>query len=124
MFSVSAGCASKQRFANVLELTVSAYFCPLVARSDYSGYKILATTQILQLTMAIVTVRHTYECSTSCVVPDTVVGELHSVGMLCFLKVLVGMPANVATATDVPADQTNPQVLRRETAKRPERRFN
>ncbi len=41
------------------------------------------------------------------------VGELHSVSMLCFLKVFVGMPANVATTTDVPADQTNPQVLQR-----------
>lgn len=37
--------------------------------------------------------------------------------MLCFLKVLVGMPANVATTTDVAADQTNPQVLRRREEK-------
>lgn len=37
--------------------------------------------------------------------------------MLCFLKVLVGMPADVATTTDVAADQTNPQVLRRREEK-------
>lgn len=57
--------------------------------------------------------KHTHSFSTSCVVPDSVVGELHSVRMLCLLKVLVGMPADVATTSDVPADQTNPQVLQR-----------
>lgn len=39
------------------------------------------------------------------------VGELHSVRVLCLLKVLVGVPADVATAADVPADQTYPQIL-------------
>ena len=56
---------------------------------------------------------HTHSFSTSCVIPDSVVGELHGVSVLCFLKVLVGMSADVATATNVPADQTNPQVLQR-----------
>lgn len=52
--------------------------------------------------------------STSCIVPHTVVGELHGVCMLCFLKVLVGMSADIAATADVPADQTNPEVLKRE----------
>lgn len=41
---------------------------------------------------------------TSCVVPDSVVGELHGVGVLRFLEVLVSMPADVAAASDVSAD--------------------
>lgn len=39
------------------------------------------------------------------------VGELHSVRVLRFLKVLVGVPADVAAASDVSADQTNPEIL-------------
>lgn len=42
------------------------------------------------------------------------VGELHSVRVLRFLKVLVGVPADVAAASDVSADQANPEILRRE----------
>lgn len=48
---------------------------------------------------------------TPSVVPDAVVGELHGVRVLCLLKVLVGVAADVAPAADVPADQTDPQVL-------------
>lgn len=58
---------------------------------------------------------NTHQFITSCVVPDSVVGELHRVRMLRLLKVLVGMPANVATTADVAADQTNPQVLQKKT---------
>lgn len=46
------------------------------------------------------------------VVPDAVVGELHGVRVLRLLKVLVGVAADVAPAADVPADQTDPQVLK------------
>lgn len=45
------------------------------------------------------------------IVPDTVVCELHGVRVLCLLEVLVGVAAHVAPAADVPADQTDPQVL-------------
>lgn len=45
------------------------------------------------------------------VVPDAVIGELHGVRVLRLLKVLVGVAADVAPAADVPADQTDPQVL-------------
>lgn len=48
---------------------------------------------------------------TPSVVPDAVVGELHGVRVLRLLKVLVGVAAHVAPAADVPADQTDPQVL-------------
>lgn len=58
-----------------------------------------------------VTIKHFL---TSCIVPDAVVGELHSVRMLGFLKVLVGMSANVAATADVAADQTDPQVLQKQ----------
>lgn len=51
---------------------------------------------------------------TACVVPDSVVGELHSICVLCLLKVLVGVSADVAATSDVSADQTNPEVLGRE----------
>lgn len=48
---------------------------------------------------------------TPSIVPDAVVGELHGVRVLRLLKVLVGVAADVAPAADVPADQTDPQVL-------------
>lgn len=51
---------------------------------------------------------------TACVVPDTVVSELHSIRVLRLLKVLVGVTADVAATSNVPADQTNPEVLRKE----------
>ena len=51
---------------------------------------------------------------TSGVVPHAVVGQLHGVGVLRLLKVLVGVAADVAAAADVPADQADPQVLRAE----------
>ncbi len=48
---------------------------------------------------------------TSSVVPDPVIGQLHGVSVLRFLKVLVGMTTNVASAADVTADETDPQIL-------------
>ena len=42
------------------------------------------------------------------------VGQLHGVGVLRLLKVLVGVAADVAAAADVPADEADPQVLRAE----------
>lgn len=66
--------------------------------------------------------KHTHACAhtqgTSGVVPHTMVGELHSVRVLRFLKVLVGVPADVAAASDVSADQANPEILRREREKK------
>lgn len=37
--------------------------------------------------------------------------ELHRIRVLRFLKVLVGMSADITAATDVAADQTNPEIL-------------
>lgn len=57
-----------------------------------------------------------YKCLglTACVVPDTVVGELHSIRVLRLFKVFVGVPADVAATSNVSADETNPEVLGRE----------
>lgn len=51
---------------------------------------------------------------TSSVVPDSVVGQLHCVGVLGLLKVFVSVSAHVAAAADVPTYQTDPEVLPRE----------
>lgn len=45
---------------------------------------------------------------TSCVIPDSLVSQLHGVGVLCLLKVLVGVATDVAAASDVAANQADP----------------
>lgn len=51
---------------------------------------------------------------TSGVVPDAVVGELHGIGVLRLLEVLVGMATDVAATPDMATDQADPQVLQKE----------
>lgn len=41
---------------------------------------------------------------TSSVVPDSVVGELHGVRVLCLLKVLVGVSADIPSTSYVATD--------------------
>lgn len=48
---------------------------------------------------------------TSGVVPDAVVGQLHGVGVLRLLKVLVGMATDVPATPNMATDQADPQVL-------------
>lgn len=48
---------------------------------------------------------------TTGVVPDPVIGQLHGVGVLCLLKVLVRVPTHVTPAPNVPTDETYPKVL-------------
>lgn len=49
--------------------------------------------------------------TTSSVVPDSVIGQLHGVGVLGLLEVLVGVSAHVAPAADVPTDEAYPEIL-------------
>lgn len=51
---------------------------------------------------------------TSSIIPDSVVGQLHCIGVLGLLKVLVGMATHIPTTAYVPTDQTDPEVLSRE----------
>jgi len=51
---------------------------------------------------------------TSSIIPDSVVGQLHCIGVLGLLKVLVGMATHIPATAYVPTYQTDPEVLSKE----------